>query len=50
MKNENDKQNLNVEVSNAKKYRGDSVDAHKDVEDANQYLNEGEISQQNNNL
>ncbi|MDR7071784.1 hypothetical protein [Fictibacillus barbaricus] len=31
-------------------YRGDSVDSHKAQEAANQYLNEGEISQQNNNL
>lgn len=32
------------------KERGDSVDKHQTIEDANLYLNEGEISQQNNNL
>ncbi|MCK6256522.1 hypothetical protein M1K46_06525 [Fictibacillus sp. WQ 8-8] len=29
---------------------GDSVDEHKNLESANLYLDEGEISQQNNNL
>ncbi|WP_197468120.1 hypothetical protein [Fictibacillus phosphorivorans] len=32
------------------KERGESVDKHQILEDANLYLNEGEISQQNNNL
>ncbi len=32
------------------KGRGESVDQHQTIEDANVYLNEGEISQQNNNL
>ncbi|MGG1573392.1 hypothetical protein [Fictibacillus sp. NRS-1165] len=29
---------------------GDSVEEHKQIESTNLYLNEGEISQQNNNL
>jgi hypothetical protein len=33
-----------------KNIRGESVDKHQTQEDANLYLNEGEISQQNNNL
>ncbi|MDM5317015.1 hypothetical protein QUF49_13495 [Fictibacillus sp. b24] len=32
------------------KVRGESVDKHQTLENANLYLNEGEISQQNNNL
>jgi hypothetical protein len=37
-------------LSSNKVYPGDSVDSHKELEEVNQYLNEGEISQQNNNL
>jgi hypothetical protein len=50
MKNKNQPKKLTSELKNTDKYRGDSVDSHTDLEDANQYLNEGEISQQNNNL
>lgn len=46
MKDEREKK---VQQTN-KKIRGESVDKHQTIEDANQYLNEGEISQQNNNL
>ncbi|WNB90824.1 hypothetical protein [Bacillus sp. NEB1478] len=42
------KQNPGLKRSDA--YRGDSVDSHKSIEEANQYLKEAEISQQNNNL
>lgn len=31
-------------------YPGDSVNEHKNIEDVNLYMDEGEISQQNNNL
>jgi hypothetical protein len=39
-----------IRTSKNKNFRGESLDQHQKIEDANLYLNEGEISQQNNNL
>ena len=50
MAKEKNQTDLHTDVNNSSKYRGDSVDEHKDLEDANLYLNEKEFGQQNNNL
>ncbi|MCM3719241.1 hypothetical protein [Fictibacillus phosphorivorans] len=39
-----------VKTAENKRERGDSLDQHQKIENANLYLDEGEISQQNNNL
>jgi hypothetical protein len=41
---------INDKIKRESKFRGDSVDEHQAIEDADLYLSEGEITQQNNNL
>jgi hypothetical protein len=49
-RNDEKRENSKTGYVRDKNIRGDSLDQHQKVEEANQYLSEGEISQQNNNL
>jgi hypothetical protein len=50
MSSDKNREKKEIQTSNNKKIRGDSLDQHQTLEDANMLLNEGEIGQQNNNL
>lgn len=50
MKSDKNREKRAVKTAQNKNFRGESLDQHQKLEDANLYLDEGEISQQNNNL
>jgi hypothetical protein len=50
MTNDKNREKREIKTAKNKNFRGESLDQHQKLEDANLYLDEGEISQQNNNL
>ncbi len=48
MKSDKNREKRKVETAENKDFRGESLDQHQKLEDANLHLDEGEISQNNN--